>query len=431
MARRATARTSEFPTGAPKARPRPRPKPRPKKKAVKRHLQVVPEAPRTSRAKENRHLIILLVSTTAVLVGIGFVMVLSASSVAAFTQYGSSFIFAWRQLLYIGIGFVALFVAARMPYRAWRTFGPPLLAISVGVLILVLIPGVGTVAGGSARWIGVGPINIQPSEFAKFAMIACVATILARRWNDLRDPRNLVVIVPLVGVVAALIMLQPDLGTTLVIAVSVFMMVFISGVSMRYIFGTAAVGIAALTILIFSSSYRRARFLSFWNPWKDPQNTGYHSIQSMIALGSGGWTGVGLGASRQKWLYVPNAHTDFIFAIIGEELGLIGAFCVIALLGTLVYAAVRIAARAPDVFGRLLAGGIAVWFGVQVMLNLGAVTGVLPITGVPLPLVSYGGSALIVTMAAVGILVNIALAGRAAGPGQAALKPVSARRRVR
>jgi cell division protein FtsW len=205
-------------------------------------------------------------------------------------------------------------------------------------------------------------------------------------------------------------MMQRDLGTTIVIVGSVLLMLFVAGVRMRHLAVTGFVSLAGLAYLILGTAYRRARFLSFVDPWKDPRYTGYQLIQGLIALGSGGWFGVGLGASRQKWAYLPNAHTDFIFAVLGEELGLFGELAVLVLFGLVVYAGVRIAVAAPDTFGRLLAAGITAWIGLQAIVNLGAVTGLLPITGVPLPFLSFGGSALIVTLAAVGVLASIARA---------------------
>ena len=199
---------------------------------------------------------------------------------------------------------------------------------------------------------------------------------------------------PIVLMVAAIVMLQRDLGTTIVIVGSVFMMLFVAGVRLRHLVITGVVTLGGLAYLIFGESYRRARFFSFFDPWKDPLNTGYQFIQGLIAFGSGGWFGVGLGASRQKWTYVPNAHTDFIFAVLGEEMGLIGEFVVLIAFGVMVYAGIRIAVRAPDTFGRLLAAGITWWIGLQAIVNLGAVTGLLPITGVPLPFVSFGGTSL-------------------------------------
>ena len=191
--------------------------------------------------------------------------------------------------------------------------------------------------------------------------------------------------------VAAIVMLQRDLGTTIVIVGSVLMMLFVAGARMRHLAITGVLTLGGLAYLIFGEAYRRARFLSFFDPWKDPLNSGYQLIQGLIALGSGGWFGVGLGASRQKWAYLPNAHTDFIFAVLGEEMGLIGEFVVLIAYGVMIDAGIRIAVRAPDTFGRLLAAGITSWIGLQAIVNLGAVTGLLPITGVPLPFVSFGG----------------------------------------
>lgn len=215
--------------------------------------------------------------------------------------------------------------------------------------------------------------------------------------------------------VCGLILLQPDLGTAVIIAASVFVLLLAAGARMRHLF-VGAVATSTLGLgLIYVEGYRWSRFVSFLNPWADPQGNGYQVIQSLIAITSGGVFGVGLGASRQKWQYVPNAHTDFIYSIIGEELGLVGMVLVLVLFGALLYAGVRVALAAPDAFSRLLAAGIVGWIGAQALINLGAVTGLLPITGVPLPFVSFGGSSLVVSLTAVGILVSIARRGRAEG----------------
>jgi len=384
-----------------------------------RHLRVVTGTERTSAISRwttspRRTLAILLGSTT-ILTIVGVVMVLSASYVFSYVEYGSSFLFFKRQAVYAVVGFAALLLTSRMRYTVWQRLAAPFLGITVLLLVLVLHPSAGTVAGGSARWIALGPVTIQPSEFAKLALIAFGATVLSRRWKDLDDLRTLLLpLLPATLVVCGLVMLQPDLGTTVILAGSMFMLVFATGISIkRFVAGTAtAAGLG--TILILTETYRRERLLSFLHPWQDPANKGYQLIQSLIALGSGGWFGVGLGASRQKWLYVPNAHTDFIFAVLGEELGLIGELLVIALFCALLYSGIRIAAKAPDAFGRLLAGGIVSWLGLQVVVNLGAVTGLLPVTGVPLPLMSFGGSSLVVSLAAIGILVNVGRAEDAA-----------------
>jgi len=380
------------------------------------HLRLVaPRAVDRARTggadRELTRTVLLLLIPTALLVGIGLVMVFSASSVAAYSEYGSSFLFFRRQAVYAGAGILVLLLLAHTPYLAWRRLAVPFLAVAGGLLVLVLHPGTGTTVAGSARWIAVGPVTIQPSEIAKLALITFAATVLARKAHVLDDPLHIVLpLVPVTAIVCLLVMKQPDLGTTLILAGSVFVLLFVAGVRLRYLAAGALAGAGIGWILIMSAAYRRARFLSFLSPWKDPQNAGYHLIQSYIALGSGGLFGVGLGASRQKWMWVPNAHTDFIFSILGEELGLVVAVGVLALFGALLYGGIRVAARAPDAFGRLLAAGIVSWLGLQTIVNLGAVTGLLPITGVPLPLLSYGGSSLVVTLAGIGILLNIARA---------------------
>jgi len=374
-----------------------------------------PAMARAQAERSMRRILATLSISVALLTMAGLVMVLSASSVSAFAKYGSSFLFFKRQLLYSVIGSVALLAASRVRYQVWQRAWVPLLAASFVLLILVLHPSVGTVAGGAARWIQVGPVSFQPSELAKFAVVAACAAVLARNMKRLEaEPaRWIVPLVLIVGTVSLLILLQPDLGTMMVIAVAAFLLLFLAGVRLRLLLTTALFSGVVGFALIMGKGYRRTRFLSFLHPWSDPQHTGYQIVQSLIALGSGHLYGVGLGASRQKWTYVPNAHTDFIFAILGEELGLLGELIVLTLFGALVYAGIRIALRAPDAFGRLLAGGITAWLGIQALVNLGAVTGLLPITGVPLPFVSFGGSSLIVSLAAVGVLVSIGRAGLA------------------
>jgi cell division protein FtsW len=371
--------------------------------------------------------------SVAVLTLIGLVMVLSASSVTAFATYGSSFLFFKRQLLYAAMGGVCLLGASRLPYRMWDRAWVPILLLSVALLVLVLVPSVGTVAGGAARWIPVGPFSLQPSELAKFAVVAAGASVLSRNLNRLESEplRWMLPLFAIVGSVSLLVLVQPDLGTMTIIAGTAFLLMFVAGVRLRLLATTFVVWGAAGASLILGTTYRRTRFLSFLHPWSDPQNSGYQIVQSLIALGSGHLFGVGLGASRQKWMYVPNAHTDFIFSILGEELGLVGEVAVLALFVMLVYGGIRIALRAPDPFGRLLAGGITAWLGLQALVNLGAVTGVLPITGVPLPFVSFGGSSLVVSMAAVGVLMSVGRAGLAvaAAPSRGARATGRPRRR--
>ena len=381
---------------------------------AKRHLRLVEPQETASRLPAEaagRRTSYLLLGATAFLVVGGLIMVLSSSSVSAYAQYGDSFLFFQRQAAYAVVGLLALLVTSRMRYRAWQRMAVPLLGLTVVLLALVLHPAASVSAYGSSRWLVFGPVTVQPSEMAKLSLLLFVAGVLARKWGKLHDLGHLALpLVPVTLIVCGMVMLQPDLGTTVILAGTVFLVLFAAGIRLRYLIATAILGSAVGMALIFSADYRRIRFLSFLDPWADAKNTGYQLVQSLIALGSGGFTGVGLGASRQKWQYVPNAHTDFIFSILGEELGLVGELAVLVAFAVLVFAGIRVAAHAPDVFGRLLAAGIVSWFGLQALVNLGAVTGLLPITGVPLPFVSYGGSSLVASLAAVGILWNIARA---------------------
>ncbi len=360
----------------------------------------------------------LLISVTGVLLGFGLVMILSASSVSSFTRYGSSFLFFKRQLVWALMGVVGMFVASRIDYRRWRGLGWVMLLICIGGLVLVLHPAFGTRVGGSSRWLGFGSIRVQPSELAKLALLLVAADVCVRKQGKMTSLRELVLPLGILSaVVAGLILLQPDLGTMLIIALIVGVVVFVSGVPLPLLGTVGVMGVIGAVGLAFAEGYRRARLFSFLNPFRDPLNAGYQSVQSLIALGSGGFFGVGLGDSRQKWLYVPNAHTDFIFAILGEELGLMGTLMVISLFVAFAYVGIRIARRAPDPFGRLVASGVTVWVAGQGIVNMGAVTGLLPITGVPLPLVSFGGSALVIALVGIGILANIARQEKWPPPG--------------
>jgi cell division protein FtsW len=350
----------------------------------------------------------LVIGTTALLLGGGLIMILSSSWVSAYESGASPFLFFTRQLMWAIVGTACLLVAATVDYRRWRTLSWFMLLVSIGGLMLVLLPSFGTTVGGSSRWLSFGPVRFQPSELAKLALVLVGADICVRKGRRLWTIKD--VILPygiIAAVIGLLVMIQPDMGTTLILAGIVFTVLFVAGSRITVLGGLGMAGMGASVMLSMSKAYRRARLFSFTNPFKDPLNTGYQAVQSQIALGSGGLFGVGLGAGRQKWLYVPNAHTDFIFSIIGEEVGLLGTFAVIALFALLAYTGVRIARRAPDKFGRIVASAITAWIVGQAVINMGAVTGLLPITGVPLPLVSFGGSSLVFTLTAIGILINI------------------------
>lgn len=350
---------------------------------------------------------------SVLMVGIGLVMILSASSVESYKRYGSSFLFFNRQVVGVVVGFATMIFLARIDYRSLRRFVRPAMAVSLLMLVAVLMPGIGATRGGSSRWLILGPLSIQPSEIAKLTLILFSAHVLEKKGKKILDFKEMATpVLVVMGLTCLLVIAQPDLGTTIICAVCVLVVLFLAGARARHIGLLGGLGVLGVVALALSEGYRRDRVFSFLNPWADPLNTGYQNIQGQIALGSGGWFGVGLGASRQKWSYIPNAHTDFIYAILGEELGLVGTLTVLMIFAFFIYLGVVIAKRAPDRFGMLVAGGITGWIGFQAIVNMGAVSGLLPITGVPLPLISFGGSSLVFTMAGIGILLSIARQAR-------------------
>jgi cell division protein FtsW len=354
-----------------------------------------------------------LLSTVLVLNLVGLVMVLSSSSVEALANYGSSWLFFKRQVAWTVLGMGALALTSRVDYRRLRQLVGPMLVTATALLLLVLVPGLGISVSGSTRWLGMGSLRFQPSELAKLALLVYCADVCTRRagamadWHQVLRPISLVF-----GFFALLVMKEPDMGTTIVMAILTGTILFVAGVRLRQLALLGLGGMGAAALLAIVEPYRRARLISFLDPFADARAGGYQVAQSLIALGSGGWTGVGLGAGRAKWLFLPNAHTDFIFAVIGEELGLLGCVLVLFLFAALTVLGIRAAARAPDRFGTLVAAGITGWIAGQALVNVGAVTGMLPVTGVPLPFVSFGGSALLFTMAAAGVLLNVARQGR-------------------
>ena len=374
------------------------------------------EVVRRQRALPRPPAYLVLCATVAVLNIVGLVMILSASSVAALSDYGSSWYFFDRQLVW-AIGGVAAFVAASsFDYRHWRRAAPVLLVVSVIGLVVVLVPGIGIMVDGSRRWLGAGAIRVQPTEVAKLALLCCAANVLSRRSDRLHEWRQWMPVLIVLGILGSLVMLEPDLDSAIVLALIGFALLIVSGVRRLHLatLGTAAVGL--VTALAFAAPYRRARMLAFLHPWKDQANTGYQIAQSLIAVGSGGISGAGLGNGRAKWMFLPNAHTDFIFAIIGQELGLIGCLLVLGLFAALGLVGFRVARRAPDRFGMLLAAGVTAWIVGQAAINLGAVVGLLPVSGITLPFLSAGGSSLVITMLGSGLLASVAR--RTPGPAR-------------
>jgi cell division protein FtsW len=339
---------------------------------------------------------------------LGLVMVMSASSVVARDDFGSAWYFVVRQAAWAAAGAVALLIIARIDYHRWRRPAGPFLVVALLLLGLCLVPGIGLSANGANRWIGAGSLSFQPSELAKLAVLVWVADLLARRAAQMHNTRaTLRPVIVVLAAVATLVMLQPNLGTTIVIAAIALALCFVAGAPIGKLIGWATWSLAAAIALALAEPYRRARVFTFLDPWADPMDKGYQNIQSLVGLGSGGLFGEGLGASRAKWGYLPYAHSDFIFAIIGEELGLVGSVVVVGLFVLLGIIGVRIALHAPDRFGLLLAIGVTAWFCMQAFVNIGAVIGILPITGVPLPFVSAGGSSMLISMLSTGILLNV------------------------
>jgi cell division protein FtsW len=359
---------------------------------------------RTLHISDRRTVFLVVPVIMLLIVGLG--AMLSASSVISIRETGDHLFYIKRQIIWVGLGLAALVVFAKIPYRLYRQFAMPIFIVAVAGLIATLM--FGDVRGGARRWIEVGPLTIQASEFAKIATVILLAAVLAKKDRLLRQlPHFLLPVIAILGPVSVLLLLQPDFGTMLLIGAAAFAMLTASAAPLGFIVGLG--GIAAIFAVFgaFAMDYRRARITGFLDPFADPLGSGHQAVQSLVALGSGGWLGVGLGASRARWSFLPNAHTDFIFAIIGEETGFVGASLVIVLFASFAAVGIRIALTAPDMFGRLLAVGIVSWLTFQALVNVGGVVAVLPITGVPLPFVSSGGNAMIVSLAAVGILVNI------------------------
>ncbi len=341
---------------------------------------------------------------------VGLVMSFSASVVDA-AEDGDPFGILRRQVAWAAIGVPAFLVVAAIDHRVWRRLSWVMMVASIVGLALVLVPGLGLERGGSTRWIGLGPLVLQPSELAKLATLLWLADVYERKRPRDGAPFEvnhlLVPALPLLAIVGLLVLAEPDLGTTVVLGIIVGLVLYIEGLPLR-LFGVMAVlGGLLATALAFTATYRIDRISGWLHPESDPSGTGFQLLQSLYALGSGGWSGVGLGSSRGKWNFVPNPETDFVFAIIGEELGLVGAMVVLLLFSALLVLGLRIARRASDGFGRTVAFGVTAWLVAQAAINIATVVGVLPITGMTLPLVSAGGSSLVSTLVALGILVAI------------------------
>ncbi len=342
---------------------------------------------------------------------IGLMMVASSSVMISTKFYHQPFHFLLRQICYLFLGIMAAIVVMRVDSNEWERYSVPLLLTCLLLLVLVLIPGVGRVVNGSRRWLALGPLGIQVSELAKMTMILYLAGYLVRRQDSIRESifgfiRPLLVL----GIVALLLLLEPDFGATVVIAFTVMAMLFLTGVRLRYYFGLVLIMGACLAGLAISSPYRVARLTAFLNPWADQFNSGYQLTQSLIAFGRGGWSGVGLGDGVQKLFYLPEAHTDFLFAVLAEEWGLMGILLVLLLYSILVYRGFMIGLQAylhERLFAAYSAYGITFWLGLQASINMGVNAGLLPTKGLTLPLLSYGGASIVVNCMVIALLLRI------------------------
>ena len=351
----------------------------------------------------------LLIATFGLLF-IGMVMILSASTTVSYKQFNNQYIIFLRQLMFASIGIVIMMAISRLPKIFFFRWAKVALWISIVLLVLVLIPSIGISVAGQRNWISLwGPFRLQPSEIAKLTLIVWGSVVLSKQirskittWQNLLVP-----VFPVGAIIAVLVIFEGDLGTALILGPILLSLFYAVGAPVKLFTWSAMAGLLGILILSIQESYRIQRFLSWINPSAENQDAGWQVTHGKYALASGGWTGIGLGASKEKWGWLPAAHTDFIFAVVGEELGLVGTLIVLALIGTIAYVALTLARKTNDLFTKLIATSVMAWIVVQSIINVGAVLGLLPVTGVPLPLVSYGGSSLIFTMSAIGVLMAV------------------------
>lgn len=339
---------------------------------------------------------------------LGLLSVYSASFAVGYFEYGNAHYFIFRQLVFAGVGLLLMLGLMWVDYRRLRRPSVFFILLALALLGAVLLPGVGVVRNGAARWLSVGPVEVQPSELAKLAVILYISAWLASRGPQVKQMSlGFLPFVLMVGLVGGLVVVEPDMGTAVIIVLVATTLFFMAGAPISHLAILLVVGSFLSYLLVLTHDYRLARITAYVSAENDPQGTGFHVLQLLNALGSGGLLGLGWGASRQKFFYIPGAHTDGVFAILGEELGFVGAVAVMLLFVVLLARGLRIAALARDRFGRLLAVGITSWIGYQALINMGGMTGVIPLTGVPLPLFSYGGSALVSNMIGLGLLLSV------------------------
>ena len=349
-----------------------------------------------------------LLAVTMILALVGLVMVFSASAIVAGNRFQDPGFYLKRQVAWLALGVLLMYLASRIDYTFWKKLSMPILACILVLLVMVLVPSFGLSAKGARRWLPLGPISVQPAEMVKLVAVMYLAAYLSKKADRITSFRDgLLPALIVIGLLSGLVLLEPDLGTVVVLGLVTIGMCFLGGARLSHLIGLGLCAIPAVLALVLGSSYRRQRLMTFLAPWKDPSDSGFQITQSFLAFGSGGSFGVGLGEGKQKLYFLPEAHTDFVLALIGEELGLIGTATVILLFAFFVWRGVQIAARARVPFGHYLGMGITLLVGVQALVNAAVVTGLLPTKGLTLPFVSYGGSSLVVSLVGVGILLSI------------------------
>ena len=350
----------------------------------------------------------ILLTAVVIISLFGTLMIYSSSYVWAEYKFNDPYKYLKSQSIFLILGYIVMFIVSKFPYQNYKKLSNIIFFICLGMLALVLIPGIGTVRNGSRSWFGIGSLGLQPSEFTKLGLIIFTSKYLANNTKELKDIKKGVL--PILGVlllIFGLIMLEPDFGTGVVIVMTIIVLLFISGVKINFFIKIGILGLLGVIILILIAPYRLERIISFINPWTDPLGSGFQIIQSLYAIGPGGLLGLGFGNSIQKHFYLPEPQTDFIFAIISEEFGFLGVLIISTLFITIIYSGLKISMRCQDNFGKFLAFGITFGLAFQTILNLMVVVGLLPVTGVTLPFLSYGGSSLLISLINIGILLNI------------------------
>lgn len=364
--------------------------------------------PHSNFTEKSRGFDVQILVAVLLLVIIGLIMVYDSSVVQAYKDYGDNYYYIKQQLIWVVLGFGALTFFAFFNYKNLRFFAPIMFFGSLVLLLAVFIPGLGISAGGAHRWLKLGIVSIQPTEIVKLTSIIFFATLFTSDSSTLEKKKRLLPFGLTVGFICLIIgVLQKDLGSTIVYFFTALAIYVVADLPLKYFKALIPVSLIGFLIFIFSSTYRKQRILAFLDPFSDPRGYSYHISQVLIALGSGGLLGVGIGQSRQKFEYIPEVTTDSIFAIVGEEFGFVGALILIGLISYLIFRGLKISEGVTDDFGRILSYGLISWLGIQAIINLGAMVSLIPLTGVPLPFISYGGSALMANLVAIGILLNI------------------------